>query len=179
MEIILDRTIRALVWVLCSLSVALCGMLAYFGTNRLEYKESFAYIPHQEVIENHLMSNNEIIDSIDKLNNHKFNIEYVKDVDYDGQVRFCALFDNTIYLNQNIVDNTAIFTWTYAHETIHATRICLDELKTQYLTFILLYESGNEYFKQIALYQASNMVYNEFKEYDATYYIADYLKQYK
>ena len=179
MEIILNTAIRAIVGVLFSITVALCGLLGYFCTNKLEYKESYAYIPHQEVIENYIMTNQQIITAIDKLNNHSFNIQYVSDVDYDGQVRFCALFDNTIYINKNIVGNTAIFTWTYAHETIHATRICLDELKTQYLTFVMLYESGNEYFRQIALYQASNMIYNEFKEYDATYYIAEYLKQYK
>ena len=140
----------------------------------LEYKQSFAYIPHEEYVEPQL-SNDEAIELINKLNNKTFKVEFVENTDYDGQVTLFALFDNTIRINKEILDNPCRFVWAYAHETIHATRFCLDERKTQYLTFVLLYESENEYFKQVALNQASNMINNIYKEYDATYYIAEYL----
>ena len=142
------------------------------------YKQSSAYIPHQEVL-NTKISNDEAIELINKLNNREFNIKYVDNADFDGQVKFCAIFDNTIYINKNITSDTNRFVWTYAHETVHATQLCLNERKTQFLTFKFLYESGNEDFKEIALYQASMMVNIVEKEYDATYYIAEYLKENK
>ena len=176
----MTKTMRALVWVLlCSMSAAIFSMVIYLSANRLEYKECLAYIPHQEVIENNIMTNTEIMAVIDKINNRTFKVQYVKDADFDGQVKFCAIFDNTIYLNQKLLSDMPAFAWAYAHETIHATKLCLDERKTQYLTFVLLYESGIDYLQQIALYQASSMINNIYREYDATYYIVEYLKQYK
>lgn len=160
---------------LLSCCLAFVAMFNIYLFDSLEYKQSYAYIPHQEAIEVQL-TNDESINLINKLNDRNFNIVYVEDADFDGQVRFCAVFDNTIWINDNIKNDPVRFVWTYAHETVHATQLCLDERKTQYLTFKLLYESGNEFFKQVALYQASMMVNIIEKEYDATYYIAEYLK---
>ena len=158
-----------------SFCLAFVIMFNIYMFDSLEYRQSSAYIPHQESPTT-TITNDEAINLINKLNNHEFKIVYVNDANFDGQVRFCAVFDNTIYLNNNIKTDTKRFVWAYAHETIHATRLCLDERKTQYLTFVLLYESGNEDLKQIALYQASMMINILEKEYDATYYIAEYLK---
>ena len=164
--------------VLLFLLAVIIMLASYLTINRLEYKQSYAYIPHQEKVEVEL-SNDDAISKINELNNRKFNIKYVENANYDGQVKLCALIDNTIYINKDIQFNNIKFVWTYAHETMHAIHFCLDECKTQYLTFVFLYESGINYFKQIALYQASNMIYNVHKEYDATYYIAKYLKDKK
>lgn len=166
------------------IAAMLCAIISFvimfniYMFDSLEYKQSFAYIPHEEYVEAQL-SNEQSVKLINKLNNREFKIEYVENVDYDGQVTLFALFDNTIRINKEITNDGCRFVWAYAHETMHATRFCLDERKTQYLTFVFLYESGNEYFKEIALNQASNMINNIYKEYDATYYIAEYLKNNK
>ena len=160
------------------LCLAFMIMFNIYLFDSLEYKESYAYIPHQQII-TETLDNNESIKLINKLNNREFNIVYVENENFDGQVRFCAVFDNTIYINKAITSDTTRFVWTYAHESVHANFLCLDERKTQYLTFKLLYESGNEFFKQVALKQASMMINLSDKQYDATYYIAEYLKNKK
>ncbi|MBQ7602869.1 MAG: hypothetical protein IJU58_01825 [Clostridia bacterium] len=172
-------TMRALLCVLFGFCAAICSLTIYFVCDRLEYRECHAYIPHQEVIDNNIMTNNEAICTINKLCNHEFDIEYVQDVDYHGQIRFFAVFDNTIYINECILEDRAAFVWAYTHEAMHATHFCIDERKTQYFTFVFLYESDNDYFREIALYEASNMINNPYKEYDATYYISEYLKNKK
>ena len=161
--------------ILLFLIAVIIMLVSYLSINKLEYKQSYAYIPHQEKVEVEL-SNEEAITQINKLNNRTFNVKYIENANFDGQVKLCALIDNTIYLNKELASNNVKFVWTYAHETMHAVNFCLDECKTQYLTFVFLYESNINYFKQIALYQASNMIYSTNKEYDATYYIAQYLK---
>ena len=161
---------------------SLCCVLAFlfgfsiYAFNGLEYKESLAYIPHQEKVDPQL-SNDESIKLINKLCGREFNLEFVENANYDGQVTFFAFFDNTIRINTNIIDDNTRFIWTYAHEVTHATKFCINERKTQYLTFVFLYESGIEYFKQVALFQASMMVNLVEQEYDATYYIVEYLKK--
>ena len=170
------KTVRGFILCLLGINLFLWSIIGVMTCNKLEYKESHAYIPHQEVL-NPVLTNEEAIYLINNLVNKDFEIEYVDNVTYDGQVTFFALFDNTIRINSAIIDNSPRFIWTYAHEVVHATKFYLDECKTQYYTFVLLYESTNQYLQDFSLYQASNMINNTHKEYDATYYIAQYLQK--
>ena len=172
----MTKTAKVLVLCLLGMNIFLWSVLGATFFNKLEYKESHAYIPHQETLTPQL-TNDEAVKIINNLVNKSFKIEYVSDVDFDGQVSMFAIFDNTIRINNAIANNSARFVWTYAHEVTHATKFCLDERKTQYYTFVLLYESGNKYLQDVALFNASNMINNTYKEYDATYYIVEYLQK--
>ena len=81
---------------------------SYLSINKLEYRQSYAYIPHQEKVEVEL-SNEEAITQINKLNNRTFNVKYIENANFDGQVKLCALIDNTIYLNKELASNNVKF----------------------------------------------------------------------